>query len=136
MADDFTVKVENLAQFRRDLRQLDKTVNRELTRSLRGAAEIVAARASALAPRKTGTLAASYRGGAAGTRGYVRSRVPYAPVIEYGGSVGRGHSSTRPGATYIRAQAPVRRALEARQDEVVDAVGDAIERAARDAGWH
>jgi hypothetical protein len=136
VAGESTVRVEGLKELRKVLKATDRSVNLELGKDLRVAAGIVAQGASGLAPRQTGALAASYRGGGAGLRAYVRSTLPYAALIEFGGTTGRGHSASRPGATRVRAQAPVRRALEGSQDAVVEAVAHGIDVAARRAGWH
>ena len=91
----------------------------------------VAAEAAPLAPRRTGALAASYKPFVTQRGAGVRSRLPYAPVIEYGGTI-------RPRGVPIeiaRSQ-PVTRAVLRQQDRAVERAGDAVDRAARDSGWH
>lgn len=59
----------------------------ELREAHRRASDIVAAYASTIAPRRTGTLAASVRPGATQRAGVVRAgraTVPYAPPIHWG----------------------------------------------------
>lgn len=128
MAD--AVRIEGLADLRRDLRRAEPRVRREVTQALKEGAVVVAAAASPLAPRKSGTLAASYRAGAAGNSAYVRSRVPYAGVQEFGGVIRPKGSPVR-----IRPQPAVTRALSLKEDSVVDAVGDALDGVFARTGW-
>lgn len=130
MAD--AIRVEGLADLRRDLRAMGaKAEGRGLTRALRAGAQEVAVAASPLAPRRSGDLAKSYRAGAAGTRAYVRSRLPYAAVQEFGGTIApRGTPIT------IQPRTAVTRALRAKEDAVVDRLADALDDLARQHGWH
>lgn len=129
MPESLQVEVKGLQQFRRDVRRMDKEVGKELQRDLRAIASGVAREAGALAPRQTGTLAASYRGSARGTRGIVRSPLVYARFIEYG-------FHPRGGDTFVEGTNPIGRALERREDAIVEQLGDAIDRAASRLGWH
>lgn len=124
------IEVENGREFRRALREVDREADKELGAAIREQTKQVAAGAGRRAPRRTGALAASYRGSASGLRGVVFSRLPYAPVHEYGGTI-----SPRGTPIAIRASAPVTREVEARQEKIIDAVGDGIERAAKRAGF-
>ena len=129
MAD--AVRVEGLAELRRDLRAMGlKAEGRGLTRALREGAEEVRKAAGPLAPRRSGALAESYRAGAAGKSAYVRSRLPYAAVQEFGGVI-------RPKGTpiTIRSRAAVTRALANKEEVVVECLADAIDRLARQHGW-
>lgn len=131
MAQDFAVNVEGLAEFRRDLRRLDHEAGDEVRETLEHGAEIVAVQAALLAPRRTGALAASYRAYTRGNRVGVRSPLPYAGVIEFGGTI-----SPRGTPFLIQRSAPVRRAALRQADAMVHELERGIERAARQTGWH
>jgi hypothetical protein len=113
MPKDFDVHVDGLRDFRRDLKKTDAEAAKALQRELKEAVGRVSIEAAATAPRKTGTLARSYRPFTRGNIAGVRSPLPYAGVIEFGGTI------TPKGAPVL-----IRR------------FGDAIEQAARRAGWN
>ena len=129
MAD--AIRVEGLADVRSSLRKLERTGERkEVTRALKEGATVVATSARARAPRKTGRLAASYRAGASGNSAFVRSRLPYAAVQEWGGVIRpKGAPIT------IRPQGAVTRALASREEDIAEKVGDALDAVFRAAGW-
>jgi phage gpG-like protein len=128
---DFDVRTEGLREFRRDLKRLEPQVAKELQQELREAVGKVTALAAGTAPRKTGGLARSYRPFVTLRTAGIRSNLPYAPVIEYGGTI-------RPKGTpiEIRRYEPVTRAVERQADRIVNQFGDAVERAADKTGWH
>jgi phage gpG-like protein len=130
MAKQPAVRVEGLRELRRDLRRIDPQIAKELQRELKDAAGKVAAEAALLAPRRTGALAESYRPFTSGNIAGVRSRLPYAAVHEYGGTI-----SPRGTDILIKRSEPVTRAVERQTESIVEHVGDAIETAARNAGW-
>lgn len=116
---------------RTSLRKLENMdTRREVTRALKEGASVVATTARPLAPRRSGELAASYRAGAAGNSAFVRSRLPYAGVQEFGGVI-------RPKGTpiTIRPQQAVTRALSSKEDSIVEKVADALDDVFRAAGW-
>jgi hypothetical protein len=85
----------------RGLREVaGKPERREFTKVLRAAAEPVIAKARSEAPVRTGRLRASIKpyASGAGIKPYVRfgSRLPYANVINWGGTTGIGHSAYQP----------------------------------------
>jgi hypothetical protein len=125
------VKTEGLAELRRDLKRLDPLIDRELRDAIRDAADKVAVTAGALAPRDSGALAHSIRPYVAGAKASVGSTLPYAGVLEFGGTI-------RPRGVPITFQPAgmVGRAVEDHADQIVEDIGDGIERAARRAGWH
>jgi hypothetical protein len=125
-----TVNTDGLRDFRRDLRRLEPEVDKELRGELRDAVGKVAAIAALLAPRRTGTLARSYRPFVTQRTAGIRSTLPYAPVIEYGGTI-----SPRGTDILIRRSEPVTRAVQRETDRIVDEFGDAVERAADQTGW-
>lgn len=124
------VHTEGLRTFRRDLKRLDPALDRELRKELRTGVAIVAARAAQIAPRQSGRLARSYRPFVTQSGAGIRSSLPYAPVIEYGGEIS-------PRGTPIRfaRRMPVTTAAEQYADRLVDKFGDAVERAADRTGW-
>lgn len=127
---EYAVKVNGLAELRRDLRRLEPATLKEIQRTLKGAADVVAREAALLAPRRTGALAASYKPYTRGNRAGVRSNLPYAAVHEYGGTI-----SPRGADILIRRSEPITRAVERQADTVVREIGDGIERAALQSGW-
>ena len=127
-----TVQIEGLKELRRDLRRMElKAEGRGLTKALKVGAEKVAEGARPLAPRRTGKLSASYRAGAAGTTAFVRSRLPYAGVQEFGGTI-----RPKGGAVKIMGRTAVTRSLRSKEDVIVDLVSDAIDQLALKHGWH
>ncbi len=128
MPENLQVHVQGLQQFRRDVRRMDKEVGKELQRDLRQIAQKVAQEASGNAQRRTGTLAGSYRGTARGTAGIVRSPLVYARFIEFG-------FHPRGGETFVEGRNPIGAAIESQENQIVDELGDAIERAAGRLGW-
>ena len=123
------IGVEDLREFRRDVRRADKEIGRELQKGLRESAQLVARRAGVLAPRRSGAMAAGYRGTARGDRGIVRNPVFYSRMIEFGWNpVGSG--------TDVRGMNVIGRALEQEESEVMDHLQDSMDDAARRLGWH
>lgn len=124
------VRVTGLRELRRDLKKLPGQSNRELSKELREAVLPVVVRAKALAPRRTGALVASLKPFALGTRAGVRSRLPYAPVQHWGGTISPLGTPIR-----IRRTEFITRAIDEMDDRIVDELGDAVERAAKKLGW-
>lgn len=129
--NETAVRIDGLAKLRRDLRDLDKDALKELRLVLKSAADEVAREASATAPRRTGNLARSYQPFTRGNVAGVRSKLPYAGVVEWGGTI-------RPRGVPIEFQRrqPIGRALERRQDQIIEKVADGIDDIARRNGWH
>jgi phage gpG-like protein len=124
------IRTENLAQLRRDLKRLDPLIDRELRDSIKEAADKVAVTAGALAPRDSGALQQSIRPFVSGAKASVGSTLPYAGWLEFGGTIRpRGVPIT------IRGSGFVGRAVEDHADQIVEDIGDGIDRAARRAGW-
>ena len=59
MARPAAIDIKGMRQFRRDLKQLDNDVDKELRGELKEIARDVAVEAAILAPRRSGALAAS-----------------------------------------------------------------------------
>lgn len=129
MANRPAVSVQGLAEFRRDLRRAAPVVAKELQADLRKVAQGVALEASLLAPQRTGTMAAAYRGAAVGAKGLVRNPVFYSRFIEFGFHPGGKQ-------TFVPGQNPIGQAIEHQEDRIVEGIGDAIEKAATQVGWH
>jgi hypothetical protein len=129
--DSFDVRVDGLRDFRRDLKRLDKDLPKELNKEIKEVVGKVAVDAALSAPRDSGALARSYRPFTRGNIAGVRSPLPYAGVIEYGGTI-----SPKGTPITIRKYEPVTRAVERQRDHLVEEIGDAIERASHRAGWH
>lgn len=124
------IQVDGLNEFRRRLRATDQDAVKELRTVVKRAAEIVAVDARLHVPRRTGKLAASIRAGTSGSTGLVRSRLPYARVHEWGGTIRpRGVPITIQRSEYIA------RALDRKRDEVYRDLEDGIADIARRNGW-
>jgi len=130
MAGRPAVGTDGLRELRRDLKKLDNDLAKGLTRELREEVAKVASEAGTLAPRLTGALADSYRPFVTARAAGIRSRLAYAPVHEYGGTI-----SPRGADIVIKRSEPVTRAVIRQTDAIVDGFGDAVERSARKAGW-
>jgi phage gpG-like protein len=138
--DRLELVATNLTEVSRGLREVgDKVQRREFTKDLRAAVEPVIEKARSEAPVRTGRLRASIKpyASGAGIKPYVRfgSRLPYANVINWGGTTGRGHSRRTPGATRIKPNNFMQRAVDAKRDEAVIRVEQSIMRTARQHGF-
>lgn len=125
-----SVKIEGLRELRRVLRQTDAESARALQAGLKDAAGVVAADAAAHAPRRSGALAASIRPYAAGNKAGIRSRLPYAGVVHFGGTIKpRGVPITFKPRPFITD------AIDRKSDAIVARVAVALDAAVRRAGW-
>jgi hypothetical protein len=126
------VHILGLREFRRDLRRLGDggVANREMSTALKVGLGPVLARARGNAPRRTGALAESLRPFATGLRTGIRSRLPYAGVQHWGGTI-----SPRGAPIEIRRTEFITRAIGAREEFIVDDLGNAVETAAKKTGW-
>lgn len=95
----------------------------------RAAERRVLPRARSLAPRRKGRLAESLRLTATGTRVQLRSSLAYAPVIQWGGTVGHGHLQGHPGsgASRIKPSRFIDHALEEELDAYAEALGEELD---------
>lgn len=121
------VRVEGLRECRRALKRVSPEAARELKIAEKAIAENVAAEARGLAVRRTGKYAASIRAYAGG---FVGSRLPQAGVLHWGGTI-------RPRGVEItfRPRPVVLRAVDRQANRIVRAYGEAIDQAAKSAGW-
>jgi hypothetical protein len=124
------VRVDGLRDLQRDLKALDPDVRREVTKALKEGADVVARATGPLAARRTGKLAGSFKPGASQMQAYVRSRLPYAGVLEYGGVI-----KPKGAPVTITAHPAATLALKRNEEKIVDHIGDAIERVASKHGW-
>lgn len=145
--DDAVVRVVGIPDLQKALRQLDKSLPRELAEGLQVAAEIVAAQARPKVPYVSGDAVASIK-----TRKQQRaaalavggSKAPYFPWLDFGGSTGRGHVPKRAGSGAIKREwlgKPVGDgryiypSLREKRHEVVEAVDEVLESMAKRAGF-
>ena len=124
------VKVEGLADLRRDLRAIDRKLPRELNKAQREALKGTAIKAGQLAPKRGGRLAASIRPFATARAAGLRSPVVYANAHHWGGTVGPKKTS------YIRPTFFAFRAVRGDLPEIVDRLGDAVEAVAKRHGFN
>jgi hypothetical protein len=128
---DPVVRIEGAREFRRDLKRLQPEAEKLLRADIREIAARIATEAQAHAVRRTGTYAASIRPYVSGLRAQIGSRLPQAGVLHWGGTIRpRGAPIT------FSARPVISEALDRNTDRLVDDMGDAVEQAARRAGWH
>src|SRR5881275_3315528 len=132
---DAAINVEGQAELRKALAAIDRGFGREINQAIKHGLEKTVPVAAGLAPHKTGRLAASLKAGAAGNRSFIRSRLPYANVIHWGGNVPNQRStSTRP-KRHFEASLFAERAISSRAEQIVDEVGDQLDRLATRHGF-
>jgi phage gpG-like protein len=124
------IRVDGLKDLQRDLKQLQPAARKDITKALREGAKLIHRTGRPYVAQKSGRLARGWRPGATQMQGFVRNREPYAGIQEYGGTI-----RPKGAAVEIRAKPSMTRALEQRQEALVDSVGDAVEDAARRYGW-
>lgn len=132
---DDRIEVTGIADLQKALRQIDKDLPKELAAGLAEAAEIVAGAARQKMPSRSGRAVASVkvrkqqRGASLALGG---TRAPYAPWLDFGGSVGRHKSIHRP---VVRGGRYVYPALREHDAEVRAKVDEVLERMAKLAGF-
>lgn len=129
--DDLAIRIDGLKELRGALRNTDKEALKALQGELKNAAGIVATEASILAPMVTGRLASSIRPYTSGNKFGVRSNLPYAPVVHWGGTI-------RPRGVPIvfRPQPFILEAIDRTSEEVAEQVAAVLDAAITRAGWH
>lgn len=132
MADP-PVRLEGFKEFRRDLKKLEPDVAKRLQQDIKQAAGKVASSASSAAQSyaKTGKYARSIKPYVTAKGASVGSRLPQAGVLHYGGTI-------RPRGVPIKfpARPVISTALDQQTDQIINDLGDAVEQAAKHAGWH
>ncbi len=118
------IRVEGLADLRRDLRAVHPAIERALKDELEDAAKVVTRYGATLAPRKSGRLASSLQTQVRGNRVVAYSRLPYSSVQHWGGTIA-------PRGAPIRIQRTefLSRAAEAKASQFESRIADSIERA-------
>jgi hypothetical protein len=93
------IKIDGLAEFRRNLKTLDRELPKALRLAFNEAADIVVKDAVPGIPRRTGRAAKTVKARSTQTMSRVSggsARVPYYPWLDFGGRVGRNKSVSRP----------------------------------------
>lgn len=93
------IKVEGLAQFRRDLKKLDADLPKALRVALNEVADIIVADARPDVPRRSGRAASTVRAKSTGTKMRVAGggrKAPQYPWLDFGGKVGAQRQIKRP----------------------------------------
>ncbi len=128
------VVVSGIADVQRALRAVSADFPKELRKANLAAAEKVRDTARSRAPRLTGRLAQSIASRADQRSASVKgggARVPYFGFIDFGGSVGRNNSVTRP---FIRKGRIIYPAIDERRSEIFDSYEHDINALIRRAG--
>lgn len=113
------IVIPNLPAFRAALKASETGTTKELILALKTAGEPVVKRAGELSPLgPTGNLKASYKATVRGTKGEVRSGVPYGPGAEWG-QRGKWSGFNRYG---VRGSRFATRALDEKADEVAEII--------------
>ena len=130
------IRIVGLAEFRKQLRELDRSSVKALRLEFNEAAQAVV---DWVLPRiplgPTGRARRSVRTTSTQTAAKVTgggARVPYYPWLDFGGRVGRKRSVHRAFQSDGRFLYP---GYEAQRDEIQDRLADGIVRVARELGW-
>lgn len=149
------IHATGLRELRAAIRRVDKSLLPELREELKDAVNIVSRDVAASVPKKTGRAAASVRATSSGNTIFLKAggaRVPYFGWLDFGGRLpdksvpGRnamdGGSLMHPVKRVKGANRPKLRdgryiypAIRRNTPQLVDAAGDAVEKAARKAGF-
>jgi hypothetical protein len=128
------VNTVGLRKLQRDMRRMVPGSQLEVTKVVRSSVQPIAAaarrRTAAAGKVQTGQLRDSIRGTARGSRGSIRSRLPQAPVHEFGGTI-----APRGVPIEIEKGNMVYGAIAEMRGEVETALMTGFERLARRNGW-
>lgn len=129
-----TIRTEGLRELQRALKKTSTDLPKELRVGLNEVAGLIVDYAKPRFPRRSGRAAGSLK--AASTQKQVRislggSRAPYAPWLDFGGSVGPRRSVHRP---FYREGRYVYQGLKVRRPEILEAMEKVIVRTAKSAG--
>lgn len=128
MARGPAVVVDGLKEARRDIRTIDRKLNRELGRDIKQAVEReLLPTARRLAPKRTGALAGSIRVSSDMRGATIRSRLPYANVIHWGGSVPSKRSTSRRPKRRFKRTLFLVRAAQQEGPEVEEGIAKAMD---------
>lgn len=123
-----TVEIEGLKQLDRDLKRLHPELQRQLKGGLKDIAQGVAREAS----NRVHARSFSYRGYSTGNKATVRSvgsEAFVARFLEFG-------FHPRGSSTFVEGRNIVGRVIEDREQQIIDDVGELVDKTARRAGWH
>lgn len=150
------ISVVGLRELRSAFRKIDKSLLPELRTELKDAVDIVSRDVQSVIPKKTGRAAASVRATSGGNTIYLKAggaRVPYYGWLDFGGRLPAKRVTGRNAMFGGSLEHPVRYvrggtrdklregrylypAIRRNTPKIVDAAGDAVENAARRAGFH
>lgn len=141
-ADELRITVVGIKELRKALRDVDPELQKRLKVELKKAAQIVADDAKRRVPVRSGRAQGSIRAGSSGANAWVaggKKTVPYYGWLEYGG---RKPISGRPrsvgpwkGSGGGKEGRFIQPAIEAKFDEVRQAVDEAVDDAVKAAGF-
>jgi hypothetical protein len=125
------VYIENIAQFRRDLKAAEDASPRELTAALKGVGtRVILPTTRAGVPMRTGELAAGYKVSVRGTAGAIVNRVPYAAGAEWG-TRGKWSGFNRYGGPGRFAW----HAIDSRQEAILEGIAEGLRSVVELHGW-
>lgn len=129
---DSGLEISGLKDFRRDLKRLEPEADKELQRELKQGATKVAntARATARTFKRSGSYARSIRTFNAKGGVSIGSRLPQAGVLHWGGTI-----SPRGVPIEFPRRSVVYDAAEAQMEDLYDQAANAVQRAAKRAGF-
>lgn len=131
------IRVEGLKLLSRRLRKLDKNLPRELRAVGNDAAKIIIAEAKPrvpVGPPAGGHAKSSLKASSTRTQARVSAggkRYPYYPWLDFGGSVGRNRSVSRP---FFKSGRFIWKAYERRHEQIEQRLRDGFLKVARTAG--
>lgn len=128
------IKITGLAEFRRELRRMDRALPKTLRLALNQASDLVIDTALPRVPRVTGRAAASLKARSTQTSARVAggsARAPYYPWLDFGGRVGRKRSVHR---AFYKHGRYLYKAYDEKRDEIAEILQRAIVDLATEAG--
>jgi hypothetical protein len=128
------IKIVGLTEFRRELRKMDRELPKTLRKALNSASELVVETALPWVPRQTGRAALSLKARSTQTSARVAggsARASYYPWLDFGGTVGRKKSVSRP---FYKHGRYMYKAYDERRDEIEEILQRALVDLAREAG--
>lgn len=124
------IQIVNLAEFRRACKEATGQTPRVITLAIRDAGEPVLERVRQIAARKTGALGSGYAIRASGATGSIVNRTPYGAGAEWGRyGKWKGFQKYGPPGRFGW------RALEEKQERVVDILEERLHEVASIMGW-
>lgn len=130
-----TIAVTGLRELRAQLKAADANLPKQVRIALNKSSELVIGYARPRVPSRSGRARASLKVRSSQTEARVAaggSRAPYYPWLDFGGSVGRDKSVSRPFYTEGRYIYP---GLRQNRDEITQSMADALDELLRGAGF-